>query len=113
MRAQDFCPVEIAGGRIFVRNMLCGMRWMLILFLTTTAFAQWEIQSSHTTESLRGVSVVDRNEIWASGTHGTYLVTTDAGRTWTVHQVPGAEELDRSEERRVGKGRREQWSTEQ
>jgi len=94
MRAQDFCPVEIAGGRIFVRNMLCGMRWMLILFLTTTAFAQWEIQSSHTTESLRGVSVVDRNEIWASGTHGTYLVTTDAGRTWTVHQVPGAEELD-------------------
>jgi photosystem II stability/assembly factor-like uncharacterized protein len=67
---------------------------MLIVCLTSTAFAQWQSQTSHTTESLRGVSVIDRNEIWASGTHGTYLVTADAGRTWTVHQVPGAEQLD-------------------
>jgi photosystem II stability/assembly factor-like uncharacterized protein len=67
---------------------------MLVLSVTTTAFAQWQNQSSHTTESLRGVSVVDGNEIWASGTHGTYLVTADAGRTWTVHHVAGAEELD-------------------
>jgi photosystem II stability/assembly factor-like uncharacterized protein len=45
-------------------------------------------------ESLRGVSVVDHNQVWASGTHGTYLVTTDAGRTWTVNRVAGAEALD-------------------
>ena len=49
---------------------------------------------SHTTESLRGVSAVSREVAWASGTHGTYLRTTDAGRTWTPAQVPDATTLD-------------------
>lgn len=70
------------------------IQWMLTAFLTTTAFAQWQMQASHTTESLRSVSVVDHNQAWASGTHGTYLVTTDAGRSWAVNHVPGAEGLD-------------------
>lgn len=52
------------------------------------------MQQSHTKESLRCVSVVDANVIWASGTHGTYVITTDAGKKWTPHQVPGAESLD-------------------
>src|SRR5208283_210051 len=53
-----------------------------------------QIQQSHTTESLRGVSAVSKDIAWASGTHGTYLRTTDAGRTWTPAQLPGAEALD-------------------
>lgn len=47
-----------------------------------------------TTENLRGVSAVSTKAIWASGTHGTYLRTTDGGKSWQVAQVPGAEALD-------------------
>ena len=73
------------------------MRLAALVFLPLSALlahAQWQVQESHTKESLRGVSVVDANVIWASGTHGTYLITTDGGKTWTPHQVPRAEDLD-------------------
>jgi len=68
----------------------------LLLLLATTALAQpaRQTQQSHTTESLRGVSAVSQNIAWASGTHGTYLRTTDAGLTWTPAQVPDAASLD-------------------
>jgi photosystem II stability/assembly factor-like uncharacterized protein len=48
---------------------------------------------SHTTESLRGLSA-NSSIIWASGTHGTYLISRDEGSTWATAQVPGAEALD-------------------
>ena len=69
---------------------------LLLLLLTATAVAQspLKIQTSHTTESLRGVSAISRQIAWASGTHGTYLRTTSGGRTWISAQVPGAEKLD-------------------
>jgi photosystem II stability/assembly factor-like uncharacterized protein len=68
----------------------------LLLFLAATALAQSKPQThpSNTTESLRGASAVSQNVAWASGTHGTYLRTADAGRTWTVGQVPDAATLD-------------------
>lgn len=66
----------------------------VILLLALNAVAQWQLQDSHSKESLRGVSIADANTVWASGTHGTYIVTKDAGQTWTPHQVPGAEQLD-------------------
>jgi len=74
------------------------MRFLLIFFLPllATAGAQSgpQVQISHTTESLRGVSAVSRAVAWASGTHGTYLRTIDSGRTWTPAQVPDAAALD-------------------
>jgi photosystem II stability/assembly factor-like uncharacterized protein len=71
------------------------MRCLVLLFLATAAFPQTAPQThlSRTTESLRGVSAVSRQIAWASGTHGTYLRTTD-GRIWIPDQVPGAESLD-------------------
>src|SRR6202050_354664 len=68
----------------------------LLLFLAATALAQPKPQThpSNTTESLRGASAVSQDIAWASGTHGTYLRTTDAGRTWTAAQVPDASTLD-------------------
>ncbi|HKT88577.1 MAG TPA: hypothetical protein VJQ59_09090 [Candidatus Sulfotelmatobacter sp.] len=69
---------------------------LLVLILAVSAAAQStpHLQTSHTTESLRGISAVSQKIIWASGTHGTYLRTIDAGRTWTPAQVPGATALD-------------------
>ncbi len=71
------------------------MRTLLILLATTTALAQIPRQTlpSHTTENLRGASAVSSQVAWASGTHGTYLRTTD-GHTWTLAQVPDATTLD-------------------
>ena len=71
------------------------MRSLTLLFLAAISAAQTpRLEISHTTESLRGVSVISRDIAWASGTHGTYLRTTDAGRTWTPAQVPDAAALD-------------------
>jgi photosystem II stability/assembly factor-like uncharacterized protein len=66
-----------------------------IVLAAVSAWAQPAPQTfiSHTDESFRGVSAVSKNVAWASGTHGTYLRTTD-GRTWVPAQVPGAESLD-------------------
>lgn len=76
-----------------------GSRTTLALSLIIAAipvFAQRSprTQLSHTTESLRGVSVVSPEIAWASGTHGTYLRTSDGGYIWTPEQLPGAESLD-------------------
>lgn len=43
---------------------------------------------------MRGVSVVGRNVVWASGTSGTVLRTIDGGKTWRSGSVPGASDLD-------------------
>lgn len=56
--------------------------------------AFWTEQHSGTTASLRGLSVVSDAAAWASGTHGTYLWTSDAGAHWHVGTVPGATSLD-------------------
>jgi photosystem II stability/assembly factor-like uncharacterized protein len=72
------------------------MRILPLFFLIATAIAQSgpRVQTSHTTENLRGVSAVSRQVAWASGTHGTYLRTTDGGQTWIPAQVPDATTVD-------------------
>jgi photosystem II stability/assembly factor-like uncharacterized protein len=71
------------------------MRLCTFILLATSLFAQTSaIQKSNTTENLRGVSTPAANVAWASGTHGTYLLTTDGGTTWQTAQVPGAGSLD-------------------
>ena len=56
--------------------------------------AAWQEQSSGTTARLRGVSAVDENSVWASGSNGTVLRTTDGGARWQPVVVPGAADLD-------------------
>lgn len=68
-------------------------RFVLLAIFSLPALAQWQPQQSRTKESLRGVSA-GGGLVWASGTHGTFLVTGDGGRTWSAAQVPGAEALD-------------------
>jgi photosystem II stability/assembly factor-like uncharacterized protein len=71
------------------------MRPLFILLAAASALAQSspQVRTSLTPEALRGVSAVSRQIAWASGTHGTYLRTTD-GRIWIPEQVPGSESLD-------------------
>jgi photosystem II stability/assembly factor-like uncharacterized protein len=74
------------------------MRSCLLLALilaTTQAHAQWDIEESHTTASLRGIHNVGGGVAWASGTNGTVLRTEDGGYLWQTCAIPpGAEKLD-------------------
>jgi photosystem II stability/assembly factor-like uncharacterized protein len=47
-----------------------------------------------TEASLRGIAAWDEDVIWASGSAGTCVRTTDAGQTWTALQLPGLEERE-------------------
>jgi photosystem II stability/assembly factor-like uncharacterized protein len=69
------------------------VRITLTLFVALLA-AQWTPQPSDSTASLRGVSAVDDTVCWASGAGGTFLRTTDGGRTWRRGTVAGAETAD-------------------
>ncbi len=51
-------------------------------------------QSTSTTASLRGLSVVNDRIAWASGSQGTVLRTTDGGTTWQGCPIPGTDSVD-------------------
>src|SRR5207237_933251 len=58
-----------------------------------TRFPKLTPQNSGTTEGLIAVSPVNSRVVWASGRHGTFLLTTDGGKTWKSGQVEGAKFL--------------------
>ena len=73
--------------------------YVLVLFclpiFSVPIHAQWDLQDSHTTASLRGIHNVGGGVAWASGTNGTVLRTEDGGYLWQPCAVaPGAEHLD-------------------
>jgi photosystem II stability/assembly factor-like uncharacterized protein len=71
------------------------LRYFPVLLLVISVAAQTvTTQKSNTNENLRGISALTDKIAWASGTHGTYLRTTDGGNSWQAAQVPGAETLD-------------------
>jgi len=78
------------------------MKRSLILFLlagfSTVSLSQvnpptFTHQRSNTKQLLIAVSPVNSQVVWAAGTGGTYVVTTDGGNTWKAGMVPGAEML--------------------
>ena len=56
--------------------------------------AAWELQSSGTEASLRGLSVVSDQIAWASGAQGTVIKTIDGGAHWVRLEIPNADPLD-------------------
>ena len=82
-----------------LRSMGANLGVLLIAFAllvtATPGDAQWEIEDSHTTASLRGIHNVGGGVAWASGTDGTVLRTEDGGYLWQTCSIPpGAEKLD-------------------
>jgi len=55
---------------------------------------EWVAHSVPTTASFRGLSVAGPAVVWASGTGGTWVRTTDGGATWRADTVAGATALD-------------------
>lgn len=69
---------------------------LVILVLNACcAWAQWTMQQSNTTASLRGIHNVGAGVAWASGTDGTVLRTEDGGYVWQTCAIPpNAAKLD-------------------
>lgn len=57
---------------------------MLVFFSSSEIFSQWVAQTSGTTATIRGIRAVNDNVVWACGTTGVVLKTTDGGTTWRV-----------------------------
>ena len=54
----------------------------------------WVPQASGTTQRFRGVSAVNEQVAWASGSSGAVVRTIDGGAHWAAAPVTGAERLD-------------------
>ena len=68
---------------------------LLVIPFSVQSKAQWEMEESHTSASLRGIVNVGGGAVWASGTEGTVLRSVDDGHLWETCAIPpGAEKLD-------------------
>ncbi len=66
----------------------------LSLLMALPTFAQWQPQAVNTKASFRAVSVASPDVVWIGGTKGTFLRTTDGGRTWQTGTVAEATDCD-------------------
>ena len=68
--------------------------WSLVLSSSLTyAQLDWQVFDTGSKASLRGLAVVDAKTVWASGSDGTVLRTTD-GETFASVSPAGYEQLD-------------------
>jgi hypothetical protein len=68
---------------------------LLLLLSPFSLLAQHiEILQQGKPTSIRGLSVVDDNTAWVSGSKGNIGITTDGGKTWDWQQVKGFEKSD-------------------
>ncbi len=80
-----------------IRNSYAATLLLLLTATLTTKKiqAQFDIEDSNTTASLRGIHNVGGGVAWASGTNGTVLRTEDGGYLWQTCTIPPeAEKLD-------------------
>lgn len=64
-----------------------------LLPVAAIAQIEREEQDSGVSALLIGISAVDERTVWAAGTGGTWIRTTDGGATWGSGVVPGADSL--------------------
>ena len=78
-----------------MKTLIKSSTILCLLVFTQNVVAQ-EIKNliSSTKASLRGLSVVDNNIIWASGSNGTVLKSTNGGASWQPISVPNFEKKD-------------------
>jgi len=75
------------------------MRIVLIsaLLLTAVTYSWWTVVPTGVDANLRGIAVVVHRSgtiLWATGSQGTILRSTDTGQTWIPAHIDGAEKLD-------------------
>jgi len=85
-----FAAIRVVGGAV------AGVLSLAMLGAPTPALAgsraegpAWRVVHGGGTADLRAISPVNREIVWASGSEGTVLRTTDGGRTWRNVAPPG------------------------
>jgi photosystem II stability/assembly factor-like uncharacterized protein len=71
--------------------------FLFVIFLAVKSIAQpltIDLVPPQTDASFRGLSVVNDNNAWVSGSKGWVGHTNDGGRSWKFKQVPGFEKFD-------------------
>lgn len=68
--------------------------YLFVLLLHQNTYAQWIKQNLATDASFRAIHAVSEKVVWIGGSKGSFIKTTDGGKTWEVKQVPEAEKLD-------------------
>ncbi|UXP33203.1 YCF48-related protein [Reichenbachiella agarivorans] len=69
------------------------MKYLLIFISMIT----WEVHAQtviDSTASLRGISVLNQEVVWVSGTKGTIAKTDDGGASWQKVVIPNTQEMD-------------------
>lgn len=67
---------------------------LLGILVVFQAYPQWQKQVSNTEANFRSVCAISNGIVWIGGSKGTFLKTTNGGKTWETNQVKGAETLD-------------------
>jgi hypothetical protein len=97
---EDFAHFLTGRGYTQMHGKTSQAATLLLLLLLTTLTtkkiqAQFDIEDSNSTASLRGIHNVGGGVAWASGTNGAVLRTEDGGYLWQTCTIPpGAEKLD-------------------
>jgi photosystem II stability/assembly factor-like uncharacterized protein len=82
---------------IFKKNLSLSFLFLFILACDLIAQNKMpfvEVLTSGTKTSLRGISVVNDNIVWVSGSNGTVGKTTNGGKNWKWVTVKGFEKSD-------------------
>jgi hypothetical protein len=75
---------------VIVFNLVC----LLVAFPASNLAQEVKILTKGTNSSLRGLSVVDENIVWSSGSNGKVARTTDGGTSFQWFTVQGYEQRD-------------------
>lgn len=100
--ATYFCFASLREKKLFLVDKTSSMKYPATLLLicsfcvVTCSIAQPGIKvlESGKRISIRGLSVVDNNVIWASGSAGSVARSVDGGNSFTWMTVPGYEKRD-------------------
>ena len=76
-----------------VRKIIC-IYVLLVAFPGLNLAQELKILTSGVSTSLRGLSVVDENIVWCSGSNGKVAKTTDGGKSFQWFTVQGYEQRD-------------------
>lgn len=80
-----------------MKNILVASLFVFLVFCSAGAIGQekvWQLQETGVKASLRGLCVVSKSVVWASGTEGTVLKTVNGGSRWQNVSVNDAGSLD-------------------
>lgn len=87
-------PVATLSNHTMMKLPVVMLFSLSITLCSAQDYSLQKIDISVVDASFRGLSVVDDNIAWVSGSNGKVGRTTDGGKTWTFRTVPGFEDKD-------------------